>query len=431
MRHFRHVQSGVFATSTKLTIVLFLMVAFKPLFVSAQAQASRSFKVIHNFTGGKDGGYPYAGLVIDRAGNLYGTANLGGDLAAQCPPVNQGCGTLFELVRSKAGYSFRVLYAFRGGSDGQGPYGRVSIGPGGKLYGTTVGGGNQACPGGCGTVFRVSPPENCIGRCPSDESVLYRFRGGNDAYYPTGDLAFDPMGNIYGTTYLGANAGTVYQLTPANGKWTESVLYNFTGQNGTGGNPYSGVVLDSSGNLYGTTLSGGINLAGTVFELSPAGSGWQESTLFDFHSKKNGVSPQGGLMLATSGALIGVTEADGSRDGGTVYKLDRSGSGWKLTTLYGLSGVGGDCGPWAKVIQDAAGNLYGTTQGYVPAGDYGMVFQLTHTSTGWKEIVLHRFSGGDGEVPYSTLVFDSSGKLYGTTNLGGAHGYGVVFEIAP
>jgi uncharacterized repeat protein (TIGR03803 family) len=130
--------------------------------------------------------------------------------------------------------------------------------------------------------------------------------------------------------------------------------------------------------------------------------------------------------------VIGATEGGGTHDGGTVYSLAPSNNGWSLTTFFDIPGPGGDAGPWAKLTMDAAGNLYGTTQGYPPAGDYGTVFKLTHSSKGWKQTILHRFTGGsDGEVPYSTLVFDSKGNLYGTTNLGGTSNYGVVFEITP
>jgi uncharacterized repeat protein (TIGR03803 family) len=416
--------------SRKLTIALVSIILFVPL-LAAQETASPSFRVIHDFTGGKDGAYPYAGLIMDQSGNLYGTANAGG--RGTCPPANIGCGTVFKFMRSRSGWVFQVVYAFLGGNDGQGPYGRVAIGPGGNLYGTTVEGGNSACPSGCGTVFSLKPPATCQTKfCPSTETVLYRFKGNSDGFYPTGDLAFDAAGNLYGTTIQGGSVGpgTVYELKPSKGRWTESILWSLTG-NADGANPYSGVILDKAGNIFGTTLDGGTNNSGSVFELTHSGSGWSETTLHDFYGNSNGIFPQAGLILEKSGNLIGATSSGGLRGGGTVYSLAPAKGGWKLSTLYNFPGRG-QPGPSDKLTMDAAGNLYGTTQGYPPAGDNGTVFKLTHTSSGWKETLLHRFTGGsDGQVPYSTLVLDSSGHIYGTALLGGKYEYGVVFEITP
>lgn len=399
----------------------------------AIACCAQTFKVIHTFTNGTDGGYSYAGLVIDQKGNLYGTANEGGDLNASCPPANRGCGTVFRLAPSESGWEFQTLYAFHGGTeDGQGPYGRVAIGPGRNLYGTTIDGGNSNCPSGCGLVFGLKQATFCpTTACPWEETILYQFQGNSDGFYPSGDLAFGPSGNIYGTTIQGGTfgPGTVYQLNPANGKWTESILHSFTGQYPDGANPYGGVILDDAGRIYSSTLTGGINGSGIVLELVPAGSDWTENILYAFQGGDAGIFPMPGLLLDKSGSLIGATEADGSNNGGTVYSLAPSNGNWNFSALNGLLGIGGSCGPWAKLTMDAAGNIYGTSQGYPPAGDYGYVFKLTPSDNGWKETILHRFTGGtDGEVPYSTLVFDSAGNLYGTTNLGG-RGYGVVFEI--
>jgi uncharacterized repeat protein (TIGR03803 family) len=412
--------------------IVFSILLLPSLVLLAPGAAAQNFRVLHTFTGGQDGAYPYAGLVIDKNDNLYGTANLGG--RGSCPPANVGCGTVFKLVHSKSGWTFQRLYAFRGGNDGQGPYGRVTLRSDGNLYGTTIAGGIQTCPSGCGTVLELRPPiASCqVTPCPWTETVLYRFKGNSDGFYPSGDLAFNPAGNIYGTTTQGGSIGpgTVYELKPSNGKWSESIVWSLTGGE-DGGNPYSGVILDSAGNIFGTAIAGGTNNSGSVFELTSSKSGWTETTLHDFFGVSNGVTPQAGLLLDKSGNLIGATEGDGSNHGGTVYSLTARKGGWSLSTIDALPGPGGDAGPWAKLSMDATGKLYGTTQGYPPAGDYGTVFELTHSSSGWKETILHHFTGGgDGEVPYSTLVFDAKGNLYGTTNLGGS-GYGVVFEITP
>ena len=405
-----------------LTILFALLAAFAP---------AQTFKVIHTFTGGADGGYPYAGLIADPSGNLYGTANSGGRGA--CPPQNIGCGTVFKLVHSKSGWTFQRLYAFRGNNDGQGPYGPVTLGPDGNLYGTTVDGGLNNCPSGCGLVYRLQPPAaSCQTTCSWTESVLYRFLGNTDGFYPIGGVAFDSAGNLYGTTtQTSSGPGSVYQLKPSAGKWTESTLWDFTG-NADGGNPYSGVTL-AAGKIFGTTLDGGMNNSGAVFELTRSGNSWSETTVHDFYGSTNGIFPLAALIAEKSGKLIGATAAAGTRGGGTVYSLTPSKSGWTLSTLYNLPGPGGEPGPWAKLTMDPAGNLYGTTQGYPPAKDYGTVFKLTHTTSGWKETILYRFTGGsDGEIPYSTLVFGPNGKLYGTASISdNGAGFGTIFEITP
>jgi uncharacterized repeat protein (TIGR03803 family) len=264
--------------------------------------------------------------------------------------------------------------------------------------------------------------------------VLYRFQGNTDGFYPMGAVTFDSDGNLYGTTEQGGSGGPgiVYELKPSAGKWTESILWDFTG-NADGGNPYNGVTLDGTDKIFGTTVAGGMNNGGAVYELTRSGNAWTETTVHDFYGSNEGVFPVAGLLVEKSGKLIGATVSGGTRKGGTVYSLTPSNSGWTLATLYDPPGPGGYSGPWAKLTMDATGNLYGTTQGYPPGKDYGTVFKLTHTTKGWKETILHRFTGGsDGEVPYSTLVFGPNGKLYGTallSEIGG--GFGTVFEITP
>ena len=407
-----------------------LLVVFALLF-SLHATA-QTYAVIHTFNAGTDGAYPYAGLVVDKKGNLYGTANQGGNLKAPCPPANDGCGTVFKMTPSKSGWTFQPIYVFRGNKDGQGPYGRVAFGPDGDLYGSTIEGGNeQPCPSGCGTVFRLKPRASCrTKKCLWNESVIYRFQGNTDGFYPSGDMAFDQSGGVYGTTFQGGSygPGTVYALKK--GSWAESIVWNFTG-NSDGGNPYSGVIFDQTGNIYTSDLQGGMSNGGAVLELSPSQSGWTETTLYDFYGS-SGIFPFAGLLLNGSGNIIGATQAGGPNgsNGGTVFELAQSGGNWTLNTLYSFSGSG-QPGPWGSLTMDAAGNLYGTTQGYPGGGDWGTAFKLTLSSGVWTEAILHRFTGGsDGGFPLSNLVFDSRGNLYGTTNLGGS-GYGVVFEITP
>jgi uncharacterized repeat protein (TIGR03803 family) len=427
--HLSKPKCSIFVLRPQLAIALVLILLFVPLVVAAQETASGSFRVIHNFTGGKDGAYPYAGLIIDQSGNLYGTAFAGG--RGTCLPQDIGCGTIFKLTHSASGWSFKTVYAFQGGNDGAGPYDTVVIGPNSSLYGTTVEGGNQTCPSGCGVVFELKPPTAACETevCPSTETVLYRFRGNTDGFYPYSNVIFDKAGNLYGTTEqggTGANGGpgTVFELAASKRGWAKRTLYNFSE---SPGNPYSGVTFDRAGNLYGT-LAQSSNY-GAVYQLSRSGSTWTENIIHTFQADKDGYNPVASVILGKSGNLIGATDSGGPQGGGTVYSLRSLKSGWVLTTLYGFPNQG--TGPWAQLM-DAGGDRYGTTQGNPSVGTWGTVFKLTHTSSGWKETLLHRFTGGsDGGIPLSTIVLDSHGNLYGTASAGGASNVGVVFEIRP
>ena len=392
--------------------------------ILASAAQAQSFAVLHSFTGRADGAFPEAGLTIDTHGNLYGTANQGG--SGVCPPEDSGCGVVFRLAHAGTGWIFTPIYAFQGNSDGAGPYGRVIFGPDGALYGSTVGGGSTNCLSGCGTVYQLRPRTSCASAlCPWRETVLYRFQGDpHDAYYPTGDVAFNSAGALFGTTYIGGpgGPGAVYQLTPSGGGWTESLAYSFRGQE-DGGNPYGGVVFDNSGNMYVSAVAGGSYYNGALVELSPSGSGWAEHTLYDFQNGSDGSSPFAGLMMV-NGSLYGTTLL-GPNNRGTAFQLTPSGDGWSFDTINDLPN---GYGPFGSLVADAAGNLYGTTQG--GSGDDGTVFKLTRSGGGWDQTVLHHFSGGDGNTPLG-LVLDASGNIYGTTSTGGAYDKGVVFKIAP
>ena len=385
--------------------------------VTTRAAQAQTYNILHSFSGVGDGGTPSAGLTMDRAGNLYGTAQYGG----------AGNGTVFKLSHPGSGWILSTLYAFQGGNDGLGPEARVIFGPDGGLYGTTTSGGFQ----GYGTVFELRPPVTACKSaiCPWTETVLYRFQGGNDGIDPAyGDLTFDPMGNLYGTTSGGGlqlcggnTCGVVFKLTRSSGGWTESVLYSFTGGK-DGGTPYSGVIFDSTGNLYGTAYYGGANTLGTVYELSPAGSAWTEKTLTDF-SGGGGGSPLGGLTFDPQGNLFGT-----GFSGGTAFELKPSSGNWIYSLLYTFNGFDG---PFGSLTLDGAGSVYGTNSS---GGTYdqGFVFKLTPANGGWTFTDLYDFTGGnDGGFPLSNVILDSKGNLYGTAYLGGAAGYGVVWEITP
>ncbi len=409
------------ATTAVLVIAMVLALA---VILSPSAQA-QTYKVIYNFTGGQDGASPEAGLTMDRAGNLYGTAYEGG---------GNNRGTVFKLAHKGSGWVFSPLYSFTGREDGGAPIARVVFGPDGSLYGTTEFGGS-GCGSGCGTVFNLKPPATACrtALCAWTLTVLYRFGGLSDGANPGyGDLIFDQAGDIYGTTYFGGNnaQGVVYKLTPSNGSWTEKSIYLFTGSS-DGAYPYSGVVFDKSGNLYGTTYAAGAHGYGSVYELTPSGSDWTENTLYGFQSASDGGKPFGGLVFDDTGTLYGATSSGGPGSGGTAYDLTPSNGSWTFDVLYGFTSSAYQPGPYGSLTFDAAGNLYGTATKDGAHGA-GSVFRLTPSGSGWTETDLYDFTGSsDGGVPYGNVLLDANGNLYGTASQGGTNGYGVIWEITP
>jgi uncharacterized repeat protein (TIGR03803 family) len=423
------------AAAVALALVCELtMIAPRP----AQAQ---TLTVLHNFTGGGDGSFPIAGLTSDGAGNFYGTASDGGQPGVNCL---YGCGTVFKLTRNHSSWVLTPVYSFTGGDDGTTPESRVIFGPDGFLYGTTSG---DTSLGGTGsaTAFRVSLPTTACktALCPGEESVLYRFTGSMDGSDPGwGDLALDRAGNLYGTTSDGGSYGygSVFELTPSDGSWMETVLYSFTGGE-DGGQPKSGVIFDQAGDIYGTTLSGGAGGRGTVFELTHSVSGWTEKVLQSFGASGSG--PYGGLIFDQSGNLYGTTQtANMGQGNGTVFMLTPAGDDWTLTTLYSFPA--GFTYPYARLTIDAAGNLYGTTSYFFAPANYpggqgseGSVFKLAFSNGTWTYIDLHDFDGGrDGGGPFGSVILDADGNLYGTGTAGGtvlfcSGGCGVVWEIMP
>jgi uncharacterized repeat protein (TIGR03803 family) len=408
-----------------------LAIAFMLTVVASQPAQAQTLTVLHNFTGGGDGGYPNSGLTL-RGENLYGST----------PNYGIGYGTVYQLKHNGSGWIFNPLYSFQGGNDGNQPLARVIFGPNGTLYGTTLYEG----AGGAGTVFNLRPfPTVCrTSLRPWMKTLLYAFAGGTDGAFPElADLLFDQSGNIYGTTYNGGTGndgyGTVYELSPSGNGYAESVLYRFSGSDGD--RPVAGLTPDPSGNgnLYGTTTYGGdlgCNTGfepgcGVVYKLTPSESGWTESIPYEFQNGNDGSLPYAGLIFDSSGNLYGATENGGSGGGGTVFELTFSGGSWTLQTLYSFAG-GANCGPWPSLTMDGSGNLYGTTYCDGAYG-YGNVFELTPTSQPpWTYTSLHDFTGGsDGANPYSNVVFDGSGNLHGTTYAGGSQGDGVVWEITP
>jgi len=334
------------------------------------------------------------------------------------------CGTVFKLAPNG---TKTILYSFNGGSDGAGPN-WLAMDKAGNFYGTTAAGGGTGCLDefGCGTVFKLA--------ANGTETVLHAFTDGSDGADP-GSLAVDKDGNLYGTAYEGGaqtcgdlGCGVVFKLAPDG---TETVLYSFTGKS-DGGHPVPGLLRDRQGNFYGATSAGGMIgcYCGTVFKLDRHG---KETVLYAFAGGSDGEGPYAGVVADASGNLYGTTEFGGDENCGygtgcgTVFRVATDGS---ETVLYAFSDTGNNAGPMAPVLLNNAGNLYGTTAG-VTGGGAGTVFKLAPDG---KETVLHTFDGNDGSVPLGGLLADRKGRLYGTTEEGGSGcfddtGCGTVFEI--
>ena len=379
--------------------------------VFAATAFASNLKVLHSFNGGTDGSYPVAAMVPDHSGNLYGTTRYGGA---------NGQGTVFELTSSNGVWNETILYSFAGGNDGASPAASVVFDAAGNLYGTTRLGG----PDNAGTVFKLAHVNGTW-----QESVLYSFTGGNDGGSPQAALT------IVGTALIGTapgggthGNGVVFEVQPVSGKWQEQVVYNFVGGSSDGAYPYSTLILDKAGNIYGTTESGGPNQAGSVFELSKSTSGWQEKVLYFFTGNLDGGSVNAGVIFDKSGNLYGTTTSGGKYNSGTVFELAASVSGWSESVLYNFSG-GNDGGfPTAAPVMDANGSLYGSTFNGGVFG-YGTIFQLSPSAGAWTETVLYQFTGGnDGAFPQASLLLTKLG-LISTATEGGSNFTGTVFTV--
>ena len=446
--------------SRRLVVRLVVIVLFF-LVLTSHASGEWKEKVLYSFQGGANAGsVPAGGVVFDKQGNLYGVTSDGGGVYQLKPPAKKG-----------EGWAESVIYVFKGNTEGDGatPEGGLIIDSAGNLYGTTAYGGTGNCVllgvlVGCGTVYELSPPAQ--NGATWNESVLYSFPTAKQGYFPWGSLAFDGAGNLYGATQFGGGNGTtcdayyqycgaVFEVSPPKtkgGKWTEKVLHGF--RSGTdGANPNGGLVFDAKGNLYGTTFGGGYESGecgsggcGTAFELQPPaqkGGAWREKILHGFKGGNDGERPAAGLVFDTKGHLYGTT-LNGVA-GGTVFSLapPRKGSqSWEEAVLYGFNENGGPFDPEGALIFDQDGNLYGTT--YVGNGGslQGSVFQLKpplgKKQDPWSLHIMHGFLGPpDGDFPAASLIFDSDGDLYSTTQAGGVGtgcghaGCGTVFEVSP
>jgi uncharacterized repeat protein (TIGR03803 family) len=342
------------------------------------------------FNGAGDGFNPLGGTIIDAQGNLYGTTSVGGNGPCVLLGSHVGCGMVYELSppAQKGGpWTETILYNFQGGTDGYVPMGDLVFDKHGNLYGATwYGGGkgtncNEFYGGNCGIVFELSPPKQKGGAWT--EEILHRFAGvtagkqAGDGADPNGGLVLDGNGAVYGTTYFGGTAtgecgtvgcGTVYNLVPPTkkgGAWKEKILWRFNGSNG--GGPYAGVTFHQDGDLYGTTVGGGNNGGGTVFELVPGTSGaWTETVLYRFRDGTDGANPDTGVVFDTHGDLYATAyRGDGNSVYGDVFALKppgRKGEYWSFAILHGFNGPPDGAAPAGSLRFDKAGNLFGATQ---------------------------------------------------------------------
>jgi len=409
------------------TIFAFTLMLVMTTYAVPRATAQTE-TVLHTFNGPSDGGEPYGAPIFDKVGNLYGVTFLGGTYTN---------GTVYEL---KAGsLTEEILHSFDvNAGDGESPQGALVIDSAGNLYGVTpLGGGRKL-----GIVYELSPEAGGAWK----EKIIHTFVGGSDGRSPQAGLIIDKKGNLYGTTYQGGVAkncgafgcGTAFELSPkSGGGWTEKILYSFKGGTGDGQNPAAPLLMDVAGNLYGTTVAGGaggsVN-SGTVFKLSPNGSGgYTEALLHSFTSNgADGINPFAGLVLDSKGNLYSTTGAGGTYGYGTVFELSPGSKGkWTETILHSFGAAGDGLYPqFSGVTFDKSGDLYGTTSGG-GSNAYGIVFKMTPTSGGgWNESVYFNFDGTDGNVPQG-VIFNSTGDLYGITQYGGSNFGGIAFEIVP
>jgi uncharacterized repeat protein (TIGR03803 family) len=373
--------------------------------------------LVYSFMGGSDGSEPNSGVTLDRAGNIYGVTFSGG--AA-------GQGAVYKISHTSTGVQETVLYSFKGGTtDGANPSGTLLLGSNGVIFGTTEGGGR-----GNGVVYELTPSGSTF-----QETILHIFGTGETPI--NAGVIMDKAGNLFGETAGGGTFtdGTIYELKRTTTEYRYVLLYSFAGGN-DGNFPSGGLISDSAGNLYGTTASGGPSFMGDVFELKKNSNGtFTESILYTFQSTADGVNPESALAFDASGNLFGTTLSGGDTSCGQgfgcgeVFELTNTGGAWTKTTIHEFTDNPDGHAPQAGVTFDSAGNMFGTTMNGGSTGS-GVVYELSPGVSGWTETILHSFTnGGDGGFPTTPVTIDSKGNLFGTAQFGGRSGHGLVFEF--
>ena len=381
--------------------------------------------LLYSFGGDEDGEYVDSDLVVDSAGNIYGTSVQGGTF---------GTGTVWELSPSASGWVHTVLYSFTGGADGGQPYKGVTLDAEENLYGTAVvgGSGGVCAEDGCGVVYKLTHSS-----AGWTQSVIYNFTGGNDGYGPGSGVTFDNRGNMYGTTPVGGakGYGTIWQLKPqANGRWQFRLVHTFTGGADGGTGSAGRFLIDKVGNLYNVATVGGIYGSGTAYELTPAAnSQWKFTLLYAFKGQPDAGFPYGGLAMDTRGNLYGTTYYDGANDLGSVYRLSRQSGVWRESVLYSFKGGADGSSSISNLVFDAAGNMYGTTSEGGAGCSCGVIFKMTPGTNGkWTESIAYRFQGQpDPGFAYNGMVVDSKGNFYGATVHGGSGNEGAIYQFTP
>jgi uncharacterized repeat protein (TIGR03803 family) len=393
--------------------------------------ATRRYSVIYSFQGGTDGAAPDSTMIFDAAGNLYGTTQAGGTANA---------GTVFELSPGTNGWTEKVLYSFLGEPDGYLPNSTLAMDKAGNLYGTTGNGGDTCASfGSCGTVFELTPSTNggpwtetilysfqgrTDGAHPNGV-ILDKLGNLYGTTISAGNLSCVGLNDSTG-------CGTVFELSLAGGTWTETTIYTFQGSPDAA-SPQSGLTMDTSGNLYGaTTLGGSGNGEGTVYELSPSNGAWSERILYSFEGIQFG--PSSTLVFDSGGDLVG-TAGGGGCCGEVFALMPRPGGKWAEAIVFRFSYTdGGFEHNYTTIALDSHNNIYGTSDA---SGFYhaGTVYELQQTAQGIREAYYsfcpQRVGCPDGAAPMSGVTLDSAGSVYGTTWAGGSGDGGVVYEIAP
>jgi uncharacterized repeat protein (TIGR03803 family) len=369
------------------------------------AATTYSFADIHRFPGGSASGNPQNQLAQDAAGNLYGTTSFGGNMA-ECS--EQGCGVIYRLSPNGSQWTYTELYQFHGNSA---PYpSNLILDAAGNLYGELGEGG----PNEAGLVFELTPTPSG----PWIFTALYAFTGGADGNFPNSGLVLNATGDLFGTTMSGGqggqtDGGTVFELWRNDGRWTETVIWNFTTSSTVGYHPYGTVAFDAAGNIYGVT---GAPAQGAVYKLTKSSSGWVGNPIYAFTGGADGDDPFDTPTLDTQGNLYGTTISAGTFGGGTVYQLSPNVDGsYAFHTVHSFQ-FGWDSD--YSVILDKAGDVFGVSNS--GAGYGGQVYELSPSAEGWSYAVLHSFYSGIRNP--QTLMLDPAGDLFGVAFSGGASG---------